>query len=237
MSDESGVTVIVRRYRGDPGSATVTSGDMSGAGALDGSDVLSDAEMGLEDDDWNREHHPDADGDQPILVKAERVAGLQSAEELQPGDHTDSNARLPGARVEFYYPNGDAKAIANAEIIACWGAVPDSQNPYRVPIQREVDDTRDESDPDHIRGARYANLLFGTDYGAGDAVEVVYLDRIGDGFFQRAERRQPELADSALYRHFKRDLSEGEAVVCVDNTDLLPPEFSRDPAKSPGAGQ
>lgn len=106
-------------------------------------------------------------------------------------------------------------------------------NQYRVPILREVDSNVNESDPDHIRGVKNANLLLGTDYGKGDVVEVVFLDRVGDEFFQRVES-EPDIADDPLYRQFKRDLPRGEAVVCIDDTDLLPEEFDRDPVKSPG---
>ena len=229
MSDDHGVTATIRRYRGDPGSATVTSGDVAGAGALNGSDVISDADMGVED--WERKHHPDADADRTILTRTERFTGLQSAEELHPEDHPENTDQLPGTRIDLLFSDDESETIANAEIVACRGPVPDGQNPYRLPIRREVGEDRDESDPDHIRGTKYANLLFGTDYGKGDIVEMIYLDRIGDGFFQRMERSRPALADDPLYRHFKRDVSEGEALVCVNDTGLLPPEFGIDRRK------
>lgn len=121
-NDESGVTAIVRRYRGDPGSTTAVPGDPhSGAGKLLGSDLLGDADMGIED--WDREYHPDAEGDQPILAKTEGATGLQAAEEVPTGEHTENSERLPGSRVELFYPNGDARAIANAELVACRTAV------------------------------------------------------------------------------------------------------------------
>ena len=230
--DERGVTAIIRRYRGDPGSATAVPGDMVGAGRLTGSDVLSDDDMGIED--WDREHHPDLDGDRTILTKRERHHGLESAWEAHPDDYPDENTEsLPGTNIELTFISGETEVVPNAELVAGRGPVPDSQNPYRLPIQREVADEPDESDPDHIRGAKYANLLFGTDYDEGDVVEMVYLDRIGDGFFQRMERSRPALADDPRYRQFKRDLSAGRAAVCVKDTDLLPPEFDRDPEKSP----
>lgn len=235
-ADERGVTAILRRYQGDPGNSVVTSGDMVGAGALHGSDVLSDDDLGI-GEEWERAHHPDATTDQPILVKTEQHTGLAAAEEVRGEDHTNHTDRLPGSAIELFYPNGDKKTLANADLVACRGPVPDHQNRYRVPIQREIGEVANESDPDHIRGAKYANLLFGTDYGRGDTVEMVYLDRIDDGFFQRVGRRQPALVDDALYRSFKRDLSAGRGVVSVDDTGLLPPEFSRDPMKSPEAGQ
>ena len=112
-------------------------------------------------------------------------------------------------------------------------------NSYVVPIKREVDGTANPSDADHIRGVKYANLLFGTDYGEGDAVEMFYLDRIDDRFFQRFESERPGLADGALYRQFKRDLSAGQGIVALAAGDLnrLPSEFSRDPARSPEVEQ
>ena len=112
-------------------------------------------------------------------------------------------------------------------------------NSYVVPIKREVDGTANPSDADHIRGVKYANLLFGTDYGEGDVVEMFYLDRVGDRFFQRAESDQPELIDSALYRQFKRDVSEGQGIVSLATEDIsrIPSEFDRDPMRSPEEGQ
>ena len=120
--DEHGVTAIVRRYRGDPGSTAAVPGDPhSGAGKLLGSDLLSDADMGIED--WEREHHPDAEGDRPILTKTEWFTGLQAADEVATGEDTKNNEQLPGGRVELFYPNDDTRAIANAEIVACRAAV------------------------------------------------------------------------------------------------------------------
>lgn len=97
-------------------------------------------------------------------------------------------------------------------------------NDFRVPILREVGDEADESDPDHIRGAKYANLLLGTDYGRGDVVEMFYIDRVRDRFFQRVESERPGLSDKPLYRQFKRGVSLS-GPICVDDTDLLPDEF------------
>jgi hypothetical protein len=230
MSDDHGVKAIVRRYRSDPGSATAVPGEPhSGAGELRGSDVLGDDDLDIEN--WERQHHPDLDGDQTLLTKTEYITGLASAEELCSEDHPENDERLPGTHVDLSFRDGGTGSFPNAELVACRGPVPDSQNPYRLPIRREVGDGRDESDPDHIRGAKYANLLFGTDYGQGDVVEMVYLDRIGDGFFQRTERSRPAITDDPRYRHFKRDLSKGTAVVCVDDTGLLPPEFDADRRK------
>lgn len=228
MSDDKReVAAVVRRYRSDPGNATAVPGDPYAlAGELRGSDVLGDDDLGVED--WEREHHPALDADQTLLTKTEYITGLASAEELSPEDHPENDERLPGTHVDLSFRDGGPGSFPNAELVACRGPVPDNQNPYRLPIRREVGDGRDESDPDHIRGVKYANLLFGTDYGEGDVVEMVYLDRIRDRFFRRMERSRPALTDDPLYRQFKRDVSEGEALVCVDDTGLLPPEFSAD---------
>jgi hypothetical protein len=233
MNDDRGVTVTLKRYRGDPGSATVTSGDVEGAGALSGSDVLSDADMGIED--WDRELHPDDDGkawtgDRTMLTKRQRCHEVASAGEAYPDDYPEENNEwLPGTNIELTFLGGETEVIPNAELVGCRGPVPDHQNPYRVPIQREVGDDPDDSDPDHIRGAKYANLLFGTDYGQGDVVEVIYLDRVHPEFCARIERSRPAITDDPLYIVFKRDPD----VICVDDADLLPPEFDRDRAKSP----
>lgn len=108
-------------------------------------------------------------------------------------------------------------------------------NEYRVPIRRDVDDSANKREPDHIRGAKYANLLFGADYDKGDVVEMVYLDRVGHEFFERVENERSEVTDSALYRMFRHELSEGRAIVCVEDVGMLPDEFDPDPVRSPEA--
>lgn len=225
--DEPSVTAILQRYRGDPGAGVAVPGEpYSGAGELRGSDVLSDADLGIED--WSRLR--DEGTNRPILVKRETITGLEIAGELCPEDHPaeENSERLPGTTVELGYTDGATEYIANAEIDSV--RVPtDEERPLvtdggmanAVPIQREVDASADDSDPDHIRGAKYANLLLGTDYGKGDVVQVVYLERVHPDFFEGIDPSEFNEGEQALYTAFRRD----HGVVCVDDTDLLPEEF------------
>jgi DNA polymerase elongation subunit (family B) len=81
-----------------------------------------------------------------------------------------------------------------------------------------------DTDTAQVRGAKYANLLLGTNFDRGSKPKRVYLDRVHADFFERFEAENPELADDLLYREFKRDPD----VICFEYTDQVPEEFEID---------
>lgn len=90
----------------------------------------------------------------------------------------------------------------------------------RVPILRQL--TEYNPDPDHVRGAKYANLLLDSSFEKGDVVRVVYLDRVDPAFFDRVEQeRGLDAQHDPLYAEFKREPD----VICVADLDDLPAEF------------
>lgn len=98
----------------------------------------------------------------------------------------------------------------------------------RVRIMRPLDAY--SNPPDHVRGAQYANLLLGTDYGAGDVVRPIFLYVVESSFFDRIEREQGLDPDQhPLYRAFKRKPD----VISVDELGLLPSEFHPFPIQPP----
>src|SRR5699024_7806136 len=64
-----------------------------------------------------------------------------------------------------------------------------------------------DTDTAQVRGAKYANLLLGTNFQRGSKPKRLYLDRVDDRFFQRIESENPEMGEQPLYRAFKRDIS------------------------------
>jgi DNA polymerase I len=85
-----------------------------------------------------------------------------------------------------------------------------------------------DTDTAQVRGAKYANLLLGTNFQRGSKPKRLYLDRVDDRFFQRIESERPDISDEPLYRAFKRDISEGNGVICFEFADQIPEEFDID---------
>jgi DNA polymerase, archaea type len=82
-----------------------------------------------------------------------------------------------------------------------------------------------DTDTAQVRGAKYANLLLGTNFQRGSKPKRLYLDRVDPAFFRRMEseggfdpQRDP------LYGAFKRDPD----VICFEYDDQIPPEFEVD---------
>ncbi|WP_372910023.1 DNA polymerase domain-containing protein [Salinigranum sp.] len=76
----------------------------------------------------------------------------------------------------------------------------------------------------HVRGAKYANLLLGTNFGRGSKPKHVYLEKVHPDFWQRIESERPEITDDDLYVEFKRDPD----VICFEYADQVPAEFEVD---------
>ncbi len=86
-----------------------------------------------------------------------------------------------------------------------------------------------DTDTAQVRGAKYANLLLGTNFQSGSKPKRLYLEKVHPDFFERVESETdltpngPREAD-ALYTEFKRDPD----VICYEFADELPPEFEID---------
>ena len=82
-----------------------------------------------------------------------------------------------------------------------------------------------ETDTAHVRGAKYANLLLGTNFDRGAKPKRLYLKKVHPAYFRRIEEeRGDELRDISLYTEFKRDPD----VICFEYPDQLPEEFEVD---------
>ena len=81
------------------------------------------------------------------------------------------------------------------------------------------------TDTAQVRGAKYANLLLGTNFGRGSKPKRVYLDRVHSDFFERIDTETGlDPAEDQLYGEFRRDPD----VICFEYPDQLPAEFEID---------
>ncbi|MES3517865.1 MAG: DNA polymerase domain-containing protein, partial [Natronomonas sp.] len=82
-----------------------------------------------------------------------------------------------------------------------------------------------DTDTAQVRGAKYANLLLGTNFDRGSKPKRVYLDRVHADFFERFEEQEGiNVNDDPLYGEFKRNPD----VICFEYADQLPEEFEID---------
>ena len=100
-----------------------------------------------------------------------------------------------------------------------------------------------EADTAQVRGARYANLFFGTNFGRGSKPKRLYLEGVHPSFFEAFEADNPELFggnnggladDSALSREQRRrkrlyrEFKTEQDVVCFEFADQVPEAFEVD---------
>ncbi|ADJ15816.1 DNA-directed DNA polymerase [Halalkalicoccus jeotgali] len=82
-----------------------------------------------------------------------------------------------------------------------------------------------DTDTAQVRGAKYANLLLGTNFTRGSKPKRLYLRKVHPKFFRRMENeRGLDPQRDRLYAEFKRDPD----VICFEYEDQLPEEFEVD---------
>ncbi|MFA9517357.1 DNA polymerase domain-containing protein [Halopenitus sp. H-Gu1] len=82
-----------------------------------------------------------------------------------------------------------------------------------------------ETDTAQVRGAKYANLLLGTNFDRGSKPKRLYLEKVHPDFWQRMEdERGLDPHTDPLYGEFKRDPD----VICYEYADEIPEEFEID---------
>jgi len=82
-----------------------------------------------------------------------------------------------------------------------------------------------DTDTAQVRGAKYANLLLGTNFQSGSKPKRLYLDRVHADFFQRIEAQEGlDPSRDPLYGEFRRDPD----VICFEYADQIPAEFEVD---------
>jgi len=82
-----------------------------------------------------------------------------------------------------------------------------------------------DTDTAQVRGAKYANLLLGTNFQSGSKPKRLYLDRVHADFWERVEAEQGlDASTDPLYGEFRRDPD----VICFEYADQIPEEFEVD---------
>jgi DNA polymerase I len=81
-----------------------------------------------------------------------------------------------------------------------------------------------DTDTAQVRGAKYANLLLGTNFQRGSKPKRLYLAKVHPDFFREVEAENPDIRDDPLYVEFKTD----HDVICYDYADQIPEEFEVD---------
>ncbi len=82
-----------------------------------------------------------------------------------------------------------------------------------------------DTDTAQVRGAKYANLLLGTNFQRGSKPKRLYLEKVHPDFFERMEDGEGlDPQRDALYGEFKRDPD----VICFEYDDQIPAEFEVD---------
>ncbi|WP_284011954.1 DNA-directed DNA polymerase [Halobaculum litoreum] len=82
-----------------------------------------------------------------------------------------------------------------------------------------------ETDTAQVRGAKYANLLLGTNFQRGSKPKRLYLRKVHPDFWARMEdERGLDPSQDPLYGEFKRDPD----VICYEYADEVPAEFEVD---------
>ncbi|GGM71862.1 DNA polymerase I [Halarchaeum rubridurum] len=81
-----------------------------------------------------------------------------------------------------------------------------------------------DTDTAQVRGAKYANLLLGTNFQRGSKPKRLYLEKVHPEFFRELEEENPKLVEDPLYIEFKRDPD----VICYEYADQIPEAFEVD---------
>ncbi|AWB27442.1 DNA polymerase domain-containing protein [Halococcoides cellulosivorans] len=82
-----------------------------------------------------------------------------------------------------------------------------------------------ETDTAHVRGAKYANCVLGTNFGRGSKPKRLYLRKVHPDFFEALEDEQDlDPAEDLIYGEFKRDPD----VICIEYAEQLPEAFEID---------
>ena len=82
-----------------------------------------------------------------------------------------------------------------------------------------------DTDTAHVRGAKYANRLLGTNFNRGSKPKRLYLRKVHPAFFRRMEsERELDPNTDPIYSEFKRNPD----VICFEYADQIPEEFEVD---------
>ncbi len=129
--------------------------------------------------------------------------------------------------IEMIVREGDVDAVTEyvAGIIEDFQAGAVSLEEIAIPggIGKRLDNY--DTDTAHVRGAKYANEMLGTNFDRGSKPKRLYLDRVDPAFFRRLEDEEGvDPHKDLIYGAFKRDPD----VICFEYDDQIPEAFDID---------
>jgi len=147
--------------------------------------------------------------------------------EYQRSDIAPITKRVQKEVIELIVTGADVEEVKEYvhEVIEDYQAGNVSLDDVAIPggIGKRLDNY--DTDTAHVRGAKYANLLLGTNFQRGSKPKRLYLDRVHSDFFERIEAETGlEPAEDPLYAEFKQDPD----VICFEYADQVPAEFEVD---------
>ncbi|MFW5950464.1 MAG: hypothetical protein ACOCR6_03930, partial [archaeon] len=147
--------------------------------------------------------------------------------EYQRSDIAPITKRVQKEVLDLIVTEGDTDAVTEYlhDVIEDFQA--GNVDPEDVGIPGGIGKRLDNYDTDtaHVRGAKYANLLLGTNFQRGSKPKRLYLEKVHPNYFERVEReRNLDPSRDLLYGEFKRDPD----VICFEYAQQLPEEFAVD---------
>ncbi|WP_136687964.1 DNA-directed DNA polymerase [Halorhabdus amylolytica] len=147
--------------------------------------------------------------------------------EYQRSDIAPITKRVQKEVLDMIVTEGDIDAVTEYlhDVIEDFQA--GNVNPEDVGIPGGIGKRLDNYDTDtaQVRGAKYANLLLGTNFDRGSKPKRLYLKKVHPDYFERIEdERGLDPSRDLLYGEFKRDPD----VICFEVAEQIPEEFEVD---------
>ncbi|WP_276270877.1 DNA-directed DNA polymerase [Haloarcula litorea] len=147
--------------------------------------------------------------------------------EYQRSDIAPITKRVQKRVIELIVKEGDVEGVKEyvGDVIEDYQAGNVDYDDVGIPggIGKKLDNY--DTDTAQVRGAKYANLLLGTNFQSGSKPKRLYVDRVHSDFFERVEAEQGlDPAQDPLYGEFRRDPD----VICFEYADQVPEEFEID---------
>ncbi|QSG06757.1 DNA polymerase domain-containing protein [Halapricum desulfuricans] len=147
--------------------------------------------------------------------------------EYQRSDIAEITKEVQLEVIEMIVKEGDIDGVADYLNGVIEDFLSGNVDPEEVAIPGGIGKRLDNYDTDtaQVRGAKYANLLLGTNFQRGSKPKRLYLEKVHPDFFERVEQEMGlDPAEDPLYGEFKRDPD----VICFEYAEQLPEEFQID---------
>ncbi|MUV89198.1 hypothetical protein GJ629_04205 [Halapricum sp. CBA1109] len=147
--------------------------------------------------------------------------------EYQRSDIAEITKEVQLRVIEMIVKEGDIEGVSEYLSGVIEDFLEGNLDPEEIAIPGGIGKQLDDYDTDtaQVRGAKYANLLLGTNFDRGSKPKRLYLEKVHPEFFRRVEAELGlDPAEDVLYGEFKRDPD----VICFEYTEQIPDEFRID---------